>query len=116
MESRGWDDIAYNFLIGGNGFVYVGRDWDKMGTHTKEYNQDSIGIAFIGTFNSIEPSEKQLLAAQRLLELGIQNGKLHPNYRLLGHRQLMATQSPGDKLYEIIKTWPHWSSSVEIDS
>lgn len=115
MDSRGWDDIGYNFIIGGDSSVYIGRDWNKMGTHTKGYNQDSISIAFIGNYSSIDPTEKQLLATQRLLEVGIENGKLHPNYRLFGHRQLMPTESPGNKLYEIIKTWPHWSNNTEID-
>lgn len=35
MESRSWDDIAYNFLVGGDGAVYEGRGWDKQGAHTK---------------------------------------------------------------------------------
>lgn len=24
IESRGWDDIGYNFLVGGDGAIYVG--------------------------------------------------------------------------------------------
>lgn len=24
MESSGWDDIGYNFLVGGDGAIYVG--------------------------------------------------------------------------------------------
>lgn len=35
MESRNWWDIAYNFLIGGDGAVYEGRGWDSEGSHTK---------------------------------------------------------------------------------
>ncbi|KAJ6640718.1 Peptidoglycan-recognition protein LC, partial [Pseudolycoriella hygida] len=35
MESQGWDDIGYNFLVGGDGAVYEGRGWDKEGAHTK---------------------------------------------------------------------------------
>lgn len=35
MESRNWDDIAYNFLVGGDGAVYEGRGWHKQGAHTK---------------------------------------------------------------------------------
>jgi len=34
MESRLWDDIGYNFLIGGDGAIYEGRGWDKQGAHT----------------------------------------------------------------------------------
>lgn len=30
---KGWDDIGYNFLIGGNGSIYVGRGWDYKGVY-----------------------------------------------------------------------------------
>lgn len=35
MESKNWDDIGYNFMVGGDGDVYEGRGWDKQGAHTK---------------------------------------------------------------------------------
>lgn len=34
MESKRWDDIGYNWLVGGDGAVYEGRGWDKLGSHT----------------------------------------------------------------------------------
>lgn len=109
IESRKWSDIAYNFLVGGDGLAYVGRSWDYMGAHSFGYNNVSIGISFIGTFNSIKPPKRQLYAAQRIIELGVEAGKIAPNYKLLGHRQISETLSPGDALYSIIQTWPHWS-------
>lgn len=45
-----WNDIGYNFLVGGDGAVYVGRGWDDEGAHTLGHNKRSIGIAFIGDF------------------------------------------------------------------
>ena len=109
IESRKWSDIAYSFLIGGDGLVYVGRSWDYMGAHSFGFNNISIGISFIGTFNAVKPPKNQLYAAQRLIELGIEGGKIAPDYKLLGHRQISQTLSPGDALYSIITTWPHWS-------
>lgn len=113
MESRQWDDIAYNFLVGGDGAVYEGRGWDKEGAHTKGYNKRSICIAFIGTFNKILPPLRQLSATKMLIEQGIKENKLHPNYKLFGHRQLIPSESPGKALFEIIKKWPHWSNETE---
>ncbi|KAJ8687423.1 hypothetical protein QAD02_023217 [Eretmocerus hayati] len=109
IESRGWDDIAYNFLVGGDGLVYEGRGWDIEGAHTFNYNRKSIGISFIGTFNTAEPTNAQLYAAQKLIELGLKIGKIDKDYKLLGHRQCIKTESPGEVLYNIIKTWKHWS-------
>lgn len=109
MESFGWDDIGYHFLVGGDGNAYEGRGWNKQGAHTKGFNKQSICIAFIGTFNKITPPEIQLRAARMLIDEGVRQKKISEDYRLYGHRQLMPTLSPGDMLYDIIKQWPHWS-------
>ncbi|XP_046734927.1 uncharacterized protein LOC124404636 [Diprion similis] len=109
IESRNWWDIAYNFLIGGDGYVYIGRNWDYIGAHSYDYNNRSIGISFIGTYNTVTPSKHQLHALQQLIDLGVTTGRIASNYKLLGHRQVSRTLSPGDALYNIIKTWPHWS-------
>jgi len=108
IESRNWWDIGYNFLVGGDGAAYEGRGWKSEGAHTPGYNSRSIGIAFIGTFNSVLPPKRQILAAQQLIEKGVSLGYVAPDYKLLAARQLQTTPSPGLTLYEDIKTWPHW--------
>ncbi|XP_043505214.1 peptidoglycan-recognition protein LC-like isoform X2 [Polistes fuscatus] len=108
IESRNWSDIGYNFLVGGDGLAYVGRSWDYIGAHAFGYNNKSIGISFIGTFNSVLPPKVQLHAAEKIIELGVKAGKIDKDYKLLGHRQVSKTLSPGDALYSKIKTWPHW--------
>ncbi|XP_037718247.1 peptidoglycan-recognition protein LC isoform X4 [Drosophila subpulchrella] len=112
MDSWGWDHIGYNFLVGGDGRVYEGRGWEYVGAHTKGYNTGTIAISFIGTFTKQRPNERQLKACQLLLEEGVRLKKLTPKYRLYGHRQLSATESPGEELYKIIQTWPHWSHEI----
>lgn len=109
IESKEWSDIAYNFLVGGDGLAYVGRSWNFVGAHSFGFNNISIGISFIGTFNTIVPPKIQLHAAQKIIELGVKGGKIASDYKLLGHRQISQTLSPGDALYNEIKTWPHWS-------
>lgn len=130
MESRNWDDIGYNFMIGGDGAVYEGRGWDKVGAHTLGeffistlktvlmlsfllgYNTGSIGIAYIGTFNSKEPSKRQLTAGFLLMNEGLRLKKLIPDYKIYAHRQLIASESPGKAFFELIKTWDHWTSDL----
>ncbi|KAH8302027.1 hypothetical protein KR044_001956 [Drosophila immigrans] len=112
MDGWSWDHIGYNFLIGGDGLVYEGRGWDSQGAHTLGYNIDSIGISFIGTFIKIWPTERQLLACKLLIEEGVRLKKLVPDYKLYGHRQLSATESPGEILYGIIQKWPHWTNKT----
>jgi peptidoglycan recognition protein LC len=112
MESKSWDDIGYNFLVGGDGDVYEGRGWDKQGAHTKGYNSGSIGIAYIGTFNKKLPSERQLGAGFLIMKEGVNLGKLTSDYKMYAHRQLIASESPGAAFYEIIKTWNHWRNDT----
>jgi hypothetical protein len=35
---RQYCDIGYSFLIGGDGNVYEGRGWDRLGAHTEGFN------------------------------------------------------------------------------
>nr|CAD7441871.1 unnamed protein product [Timema bartmani] len=108
IESFGWWDIGYNFLVGGDGYAYEGRGWNHVGAHAHGYNNVSIGISIIGTFISVLPPDSQLMAAKQLIQRGVELGKVSPNYKLLGHRQVSATESPGTALYDEIKTWPNW--------
>jgi N-acetylmuramoyl-L-alanine amidase len=47
MDGR-FNDIAFNFLVGGDGQTYEGRGWDLQGAFAKEVNNKSLGLAFIG--------------------------------------------------------------------
>jgi hypothetical protein len=38
METRGWSDIAYNFLVDDEGTIYEGRGWGVVGGHTAGHN------------------------------------------------------------------------------
>ena len=54
----GWDDIGYNFVIGGDGRVYEGRGWDRVGAHTKGWNSISVSFAVMGDFRDHLPNLK----------------------------------------------------------
>lgn len=112
MQIKNWDDIGYNFLVGGDGSIYVGRGWYYKGAHSRIFNQKSICIAFIGNFWKAQPPNRSLIAAQRLIEEGVRTGKLAQDYRLYGARQLIPTSSPGNELFQIIQQWDHWSEEV----
>lgn len=39
VESLKWDDIAYNFAIGSDGYIYEGRGWNfKVGINVKLFD------------------------------------------------------------------------------
>ncbi|KAL4711829.1 hypothetical protein ACJJTC_005998 [Scirpophaga incertulas] len=101
---NGWADI-----VGGEGRVYEGRGWNVVGAHAVGYNSNGIGIALIGDWVSEAPSQKQLNAAKRLIEIGVRLGRIAPDYKLIGHRQASATECPGEALFEEISTWKNFA-------
>ncbi|XP_016992701.2 peptidoglycan-recognition protein SD [Drosophila takahashii] len=112
MSRQKFSDIAYHYLIGGNGKAYEGRSANQKGAFAAPNNDGSLGIAFIGNFEEQAPSQEALEAAQKLLEHAVKEGQLVENYKLLGHRQVSATRSPGEALYNLIQQWPHWSEQI----
>ncbi|CAG9559122.1 unnamed protein product [Danaus chrysippus] len=108
--SMGWGDIGYNFCIGSDGGVYEGRGWDNIGIHAGPANNYSIGICLIGDWRVEEPPEAMLESTKALIETGVLNGKVSSTYKLVGHKQVMATECPGNALFNIISEWPHFSN------
>lgn len=104
-------DIGYNFLIGQDGNVYVGRGWGLVNFHP----QYSVGISFIGNYDESDYLNDDMIdATKKLLELGLNLGKMTVDYFLLGHNQTTKRfpHSPGKNVVEVIKTWSHYSPRV----
>lgn len=103
--------IPYNFLIGSDNKVYRGRDWNFEPHARYNYKNNSLSIALIGRFEVERPDELQIKNLEKLIQYGVEEGYIHENYTLLGQKQIDTTDySPGKFLYDVIKTWPHWSS------
>nr|CAD7406553.1 unnamed protein product [Timema poppensis] len=113
-DRLGWNDIGYNFAVGGDGHVYEGRGWDIVGAHSPSFNNISIGICLIGDYTSELPSTTMLNLTMELLRCATSRGSVQTDYKLLGHRQVRDTQCPGDVLFEEIKKWEHWDPYLNI--
>ncbi|XP_072934414.1 peptidoglycan-recognition protein LB-like [Epargyreus clarus] len=109
---QGWTDIGYNFAVGSDGAVYEGRGWDRVGAHAVGYNVRSIGIVLIGDWVSEVPRLKQLVTVKNLINEGVRLGYISPEYDLIGHRQVSATECPGQALFEEITTWDRFQPTV----
>ncbi|MFC0042736.1 peptidoglycan recognition protein [Actinomadura rayongensis] len=70
VQSQGWDDIGYNFLVDKCGTIFEGRaggtDRPVHGAHTYGFNTDTTGVAVLGTYTSAQPSSAALDAVARL--------------------------------------------------
>lgn len=122
MDTNGWCDIAYHFLVDKHGNVFVGRkgsvDSLPRGAHDGD-NSNSFGFTLLGYFhppydNPVTDAMKNQLA--HVIAWRMPNGwdgpygSPGPNYGYLnnnvgyvdGHRNVKATACPGDKAYNII--------------
>ncbi|CAH0713734.1 unnamed protein product, partial [Brenthis ino] len=110
--TNGWDDIGYNFAVGGDGDVYEGRGWDCVGAHAVGVNSKSIGIVLIGDWVSVVPPANQLETTKKLIAKGVELGYITPEYKLIGHRQVDSTECPGEALFREISTWDRFEPVV----
>jgi hypothetical protein len=131
VESNGWCDIGYNFLIDQFGRIWEGRYGGiakaVIGAHTGGFNTDSFGVAAIGTYTTTQPSSVMLSAYEHLFawKLGLYyrdpTGTDHLTSsgggtdkwpvgqsvlfnRIAGHRDAGNTTCPGDALYAKLPT------------
>src|SRR5690606_31157289 len=137
--TRGWCDIAYNFVID-----RFGRTWEArsqsisgavVGGHAAGFNTNSVGVSFLGqhqqgesSFTAVNPTAAQLTAAGRLIgwKLG-QNGvpatgtvsitttttgSTRSVNRVSGHRDVGSTSCPGNLLYSQLAAIRSTAASV----
>jgi hypothetical protein len=84
VQTRGWNDIGYNFLIDESGRIYEGRyartyaageaptgedvyGNGVIGAHALNANTGSVGVALLGTFDAQQPTAAALSALESLL-------------------------------------------------
>lgn len=85
---RGFSGIGYNYLIPINGGVQEGRDVDRIPAHVKGFNRNSIGVVYVGGYDSLGRVKDTRTFAQKrdLLMLLKQLKKMHPQAIIKGHR------------------------------
>jgi hypothetical protein len=111
VNTNGWSDIGYNWLIDPNGVVYEGRGDNILGAHFCGTNGATMGVCVIGDFTSVAPAEAAVnqlrnLLAWKACNIGANplSAMLHTNsgltlQRISGHRDGCSTSCPGNLLY-----------------
>ena len=97
QNDRGWNDVAYNFLVGDTGQIYEGRGFGNRsaaqgGNNREEINYNNkhyVAVCWLGGSNPTDkPSDKAIAAVRKLYEeVG---GELRP------HSSFKQTSCPGD--------------------
>lgn len=117
VNSNGWQDIGYNWLIDPNGVIYEGRGGGEnvVGAHMCGYNKNTMGVCMLGDFELISPPDTMMQTLYALLgykacldsidpegegDIGSYSGHL---LNISGHKDGCAigyTTCPGKYLYE----------------
>ena len=111
METNGWKDIGYHYLIETDGSVHKGRDERTEGAHTVGFNLISIGICLVGDFDKYKPNKAQLQALNDLIS-DIQYRYKIPNANIKMHRDSANKTCPGLKFpIEEVRDM-HWAENI----
>ena len=104
-KNNGWSGIGYHFVIRKDGTIERGRPEWAVGAHAYGENWHTIGIHLSGDFSVAEPTDAQIESTAMLLaNLCVDYGLPIDKDHIVGHRDLMSTDCPGDNLYNEIST------------
>jgi hypothetical protein len=121
MDTNGWNDIGYAYVVCGHGHVFQAREDDDDATDVQGahdgFNRGSSGLAALGYFHppvDQRPSGAQLAALVELAAWIASRRDIDPLGRsfyaafgapvdnVYGHRDVGATACPGDHLYNLL--------------
>ena len=91
-KERGWTKIGYHFVVLLDGKIEEGRAIIEVGAHAEGYNQNAIGVCYIGGANGedtrTEAQKKALLALIKDLKAKYPSIK-----QVLGHKDTGSTKA-----------------------
>ncbi len=114
VNTRGWADIGYNFLLDKNGNIYDARADDTKGAHFSGQNSETSGMALLGTFSTVVPTNTMFYSLENLLTWKSCDKSIDPLaiayhassglnlHTILGHRDGGNTECPGDEVYNLL--------------
>jgi hypothetical protein len=113
MNSRGWCDIGYNFLVSRDGRLWRGRGSTRLGAHVANNNSGNVGISFMGTHTNTTITNKQMCNTAKLLSwLDVHRPAVSLNRSdVKGHRQYGGTSCPGNSLYGQLDRMVRWAKN-----
>ncbi|MEW2067472.1 peptidoglycan-binding protein [Streptomyces sp. NPDC007346] len=94
MDSNGWSDIGYNFLVDTGGRIYEGRGWNNEGAHTTGYNRSHVAVCFIGLDGDATKAAKVSIRSLYEKANSVFGRTLSTTY----HSALGSTSCPGNDL------------------
>ncbi|WP_092805579.1 N-acetylmuramoyl-L-alanine amidase [Rhodococcus globerulus] len=125
-QTLGWCDVGYNVLVDKYGQIFEGRagglDKPVQGAHAGGFNENTVGIAMMGDYSTVQPSSAMLNSVGQFLGWRLKLAGLNPMGRttmysegtpytpypqgaavdlpiIFAHRDVGSTACPGDAAY-----------------
>ncbi|MGI5198593.1 FG-GAP-like repeat-containing protein [Streptomyces sp. CA-288835] len=144
--ARNYFDLGYNFVVDKCGQIFEGRsggmDLPVIGAHDVGFNTNTLGISYIGNYETAKPSRAGLEAISRIVAWKFGMYGLDPNGtvtltsgspkgqdgnlvekgtsielpRVFGHRDTNATACPGANLYPKLAEIRRYAASAGKNS
>lgn len=93
---RGFATFAYHFAIYEDGTIYAVNDLEEISWHDSGQNTNSIGIVFVGNYETSVLSQKAYNSAVLLSDILCKELKIQG---IRGHRDTSPTLCPGNNAY-----------------
>ena len=120
-RARGFKKIGYHYVVYRDGTVHPGRAENEVGAHVSGYNNNSIGVCYIGglTADGKKAKDTRTTAQKRgLLNLLIKLRKKYPDAKIVGHRDLSPDLNHDGKIEpnEWVKECPSFDAKTEYQN
>ena len=101
MDTRGYCDIAYNFLMSRDARVWEGRGDSVLGGHTLNQNGGNMALCIIGTYttDTLTPQQECAAAGWMAWQSSLHGITLNRT-NIKGHREWGSTECPGQKVFD----------------
>ncbi len=103
-RGKGWPDIAYHYVVAGDGTVFEGRPIDTVGDTSTNYDPSGhLLITLEGNFEEQVPSPAQRNSTSALLAWASHAFSIPPE-EIRGHQDHAATACPGATVLEWLRS------------
>lgn len=115
QDGRGWNDIAYNFLVCRHGYIFEGRGIDAKSAATGDANSHTLAVCFLGA-DRLDRDDVTSAGREALVSSVRYIRQRRPVARYVkGHRDFMSTSCPGQELYDYIRS-STFKKQIEFDN
>lgn len=111
MDSNGWCDIGYTFMVTVDGTTWEAREAKYLGAHVANNNTNNVGVSFVGCFHTSScgsyppnsPPQAMIDGGGALIgKIADRYGITISSTTVIGHRDNpgQSTSCPGDNLHD----------------